>query len=173
MPGRSGRKLTPEDPEYRPPSGIPANGTRPPFEPGNEAAVTHGAYSDKRVAPLATLARAEIVEAAPWLEAEAFGPALDAWSRAEARVALVDSWLQEHGLLDPEGKPRPAAEFVVKLERAAADLRARIGLDPASCVKIRAQLASATSADALESLRAEGRKILEAREAELEAGDSS
>src|SRR5207249_6578202 len=73
----------------RPGQGGPRRGyTWPPFEPGNTAAVRHGAHSERLVAPLAEQVRADLLAAAPWLESAAFESAVAAWSRVEAQVGL-------------------------------------------------------------------------------------
>jgi hypothetical protein len=157
-----------------PASGIPAKGAGhggprrdyawPPFEAGNRAAEKHGAYSERRITPLAEQASSELVEAAPWLNAPAFASAVLAWSRVEAQVALVGAWLAETGPLDSDGKPRSAAEFLVRLERLAADLRGRLGLDPASRARIERDLAAGVRDLDLTSQLAEGRRLREAHE---------
>ena len=32
---------------------------------------------------------------------------LDGWSRAQAKIALMDRWIAEHGFLDDDGNPPP------------------------------------------------------------------
>jgi hypothetical protein len=131
----------------------------PPFVEGNSAAEKHGAFSDRRVDPLAAIAAADLVDAAPWLAAPGFGPAVEAWSRTEARVALIDAYLARHGPLDDEGKPRPATELLVKFERLAADLRGRLGLDPASRARIERDLAAVVRDFDVVAATAEGRRL--------------
>jgi hypothetical protein len=123
---------------------------RPPFAPGNAAALRHGAYSPRRVDPLA----AELVERlagdVDYLRSEpAFAAAVWGWARAEARVQLVSEYVDEHGLLDPKGKPRAAADLLVRLERLASEARSRLGLDPLS----RARLGRDVSAGAFDLAR--------------------
>ncbi len=147
----------------------------PPFEKRNTAALRHGANSERSIAPLAAQIVAAAVERIPWLDVPEFGPALTAWGRAEARCALVSEWLDEHGLLDPEtGAQRPAADFAVKLERLAAEARARLGLDPSSSARLQRDLGAAARDRGLMSREmAEGRRLRLAAEArsELEADE--
>ncbi len=71
------------------------------------------------------------MSAAPYLADDAaYSPAVQAWARAEARVRLLAAFLDEHGALDAEGKPRPALEALYRHERLALDQRSRLGLDP-------------------------------------------
>ncbi len=138
------------------------------FTDGNAAAVRHGAYSERAVDPLARLAHATLKEAAPWITAPAFSHSLAALSRVTAQVTLVDRYVTDVGPLDADGKPRAAVELQVRLERLAADLRSRLGLDPSSYAKIQADLAGAARDVGLEALRAEGEAILRARDLRLE-----
>ncbi|HEX3542784.1 MAG TPA: hypothetical protein VHT75_20315 [Acidimicrobiales bacterium] len=138
----------------------------PPFEVGNTARLRHGADSERIVRPLADRLAAAIVIEAPWLSRPAFAAALAAWSRAEARVLLVSDWLDEHGLLDSEGRPFPAATFADKLEARAGNARAQLGLDPQSFAKLMATIAGIPgAANEIEALRREGAAILAAQAA--------
>lgn len=125
--------------------GMPARDYRwADAEPGNTLAQKHGAWSDRAIAPV----QAAIIEAAtelvPFLDDPSYTPALQAWARVEARCRLVADYLDEHGLLDPEsGKPRPAADLSIRLEKQAADARARLGLDPTSRARLEASLVGA------------------------------
>lgn len=112
---------------YRPPT---------PYEPGNTAALKHGAWSPAVVEPKAT----EILEAVRptvtwWTPADE--PAVQAWARTEARVQLIHEWLVERGSeLDAEGEVLGAANMLTRLEKQAEGLRARLGLDPLSRAKL-------------------------------------
>lgn len=129
-------------PANGPGRGGEAKGTREPFAPGNEVARKHGAYSPRKVDPLArelvdhVLAVAD-VEGLPWLNQASHGPALWAWARAEVRVQLLTEWLEAQsadgnagGLLDDDGEVRSAAMFLDRCEKEAAGARSRLGLDP-------------------------------------------
>jgi len=117
--------------------------THAPFETGNLVALKHGAKSERIVEPLANEARARLLDLAPWLSSPTFAGSVAALARVEAKISLVDAWLDTvGGDLDEDGKPRPAAEFALRLEKLGADLRARLGLDPTACARIRRDLAS-------------------------------
>lgn len=118
------------------------------------------------MAPLADRLAAELVELAPWTSRPAFAAAVAAWSRAEARCHLVGDWLDERGLLDEAGEPRPATGFLLRLESQASTLRARLALDPSSLAALLAKLAGAPAqhvAEEREALLAEARVLVEAR----------
>jgi hypothetical protein len=77
-------------------AGVPARGySWEPFRPGNEVGLRHGAWSPRRVDPLA----AEMVEQlladddVAYLQAAKWGPAVWAWARCEARIQLVAEYL--------------------------------------------------------------------------------
>lgn len=163
VPGPSGE----ESRAGREGGGRPARGySWAPFQPGNVAGLRHGAGSERKVSPIASRLAAELAETAPWTSRPAFAASVAAWSRAEARVSLVAGWLDEHGLLDPDGEPRGAAAFLVKLESQAANLRARLGLDPAALAGLLAKLAEVPGevvAEERERLLAEARALVEGR----------
>ena len=117
----------------RPPSGIPARHYKwEPFQPGHELSMRHGAWSERRVAPLAARLVAEVVEGNSYLQDAAYASALQSWGRTEARIELVTTYMLEHGDLDGDGSVRPAADLLNRLEARAENLRARLGLDPLS-----------------------------------------
>lgn len=129
--------------DLRPPSGVPARGSWPPFEDGNLAAVRHGAYSPRQVSALA----AEIVERVAldaYLREPRYAAALWAWASAEARCQLLREYLDEQGPLDPKGRPRPAVDALIRFERLAGEQRQRLGLDPLSRARLGRDVTAAT-----------------------------
>jgi hypothetical protein len=115
----------------------------PPFEEGNSAALTHGAFSPRKVNPLAEqIAGVLLTQGPSFLRSPEYGLAVWGLARTEARIQTVSEWLDEHGELDDEGLPRPAGSLLLKLERLAAEHRSRLGLDPSSRVRIERDLAS-------------------------------
>lgn len=147
----------------------------PPFPPGNTAALKHGAQSPQVVRPLADAIAAELATIAPWTSAPAYATTVGALAWTEAQVLLLREWLDEQGLLDGDGIPRPASNRLDRLEARAENLRARCGLDPLSMVKLLGGLtaiAATTGGDDLERLKAEGRRIVSTwqdAQAELDA----
>lgn len=141
------------------------------FEPGNTAAERHGANSERRWRPLAEALSIEAIEVAPWLTRRAFRLAVEAWSVAEAKCQLVDAWLDDHGLLDGEGVPFPANALSDRLHARCITLRSQLGLDPVSFAKLLATFAGVPGGeDALEALKAEGKRLVEARTEALPSG---
>jgi hypothetical protein len=107
-----------------------------PFQPGHELSTKHGAWSPRKVDPLAAEIAAEARQVAPWLTA-VDEPALKAWATCEARIHLVETWLlgratadNAGGMLDDDGEVRGATNLLVKLETAAAGHRDRLGFTP-------------------------------------------
>jgi len=152
--------------------GKPARGyTWPPFEPDNTAALTHGATSERKWRPIAEQLAADMLREAPWLCRQAFSLAVAAWAATEAKAALVDRWLDEHGLLTDDGDPRPANSLSDRLHARAITLRSQLGFDPVSFAKLLATFAGVPGGeDALSALKAEGARLVEARSAALPAG---
>jgi hypothetical protein len=90
------------------------------------------------------LKRAEVaVRVVPYISAPEFERTLAAWSRAEARAALLTTYPDEHGSLDPKGNPCPALDALPRWERLAADHRGRLGLDPAFRARLEREMADA------------------------------
>ncbi len=132
----------------------------PPFDPGHTLSTRHGADSERRWRPIADRLAAEALDQAPWLGRRSFRAALAAWAKAEARVELVDAWLDEHGVLDADGVPRPAATYALRLEASAATRRAALGLDPQSFARLLVTFEQTEGAqDVLSALRAEARQM--------------
>lgn len=127
-------------------AGLPARGySWPPFAPGHELAVKHGAYSPRRVDPLA----AELVglvladDAVAYLREPRWRPALWAWARAEAQVQLLTEYLEakgagvEGGVGDlGEERVRSAYLLLHRAETRATTGRTRLGLDPLSAARL-------------------------------------
>jgi hypothetical protein len=129
--------------------------TRPPFAPGNTAAERHGAWSERRVAPVAQelidglLEQAEADPQFAHLKTPVFRPALRAWARCEARIEVLASWLEDRtsgalpGDLDADDAVRPGAELLRRLEQQALRHRTQLAIDPASFARLRRDAGSA------------------------------
>jgi hypothetical protein len=142
----------------------------PDFTEGNQVAERHGAFSARRWRPLAEELAAEALDESPWLTRPAFRRAVHAWATTEAKAELVDRYLDGHGLLNAEGVPHPANALSDRLHARAITLRGQLGFDPVSFAKLLATFAGIPGGeDALEQLRAEGRRLVDARDA-LPAG---
>src|SRR4051794_6535734 len=109
---------------------VPKGERAPAFEPGNDAAETHGALSSRRVEPLASDLAAELLAVAPWCGQGAFAATVAAWSWSEAQAALLRAYIDEHGMLDADGRPLPALALLDRVETRAGRLRDALGLTP-------------------------------------------
>lgn len=142
-------------------------GQRPPFQPGNESAVVHGARSERYVGPLAARIAEELLEDADTpghLREPLFAASVQAWARAEAVVTLLWRWLDgqdiEAGLTavatttedEVASGGKVSRRSVTKTlpsvldqlrryESIASSLRSKLGLDPASAAKVSRDLA--------------------------------
>jgi hypothetical protein len=126
----------------------PARGytiTHPPFEDGNDVALRHGAYSPRRVDPLASeLVEAEVARASvegsatSYLAEPSYRPALWAWGRAEARCQLIVEWLEDKASIgiDSDGEELGALRALARFEQRAMAMRSRLGLDPLSRARL-------------------------------------
>jgi hypothetical protein len=145
----------------------PSRYHRPDFEEGNWLALKHGARSARKVAPVAEEIVRRLPVVAPWTARPAFAGAVASYSWVEAQLVLLRVYVSEHGVLDSDGEPRGAANYMDKLERRASSLRVELGLGPQSLAKLLSSLTSVAVAggdeDGLAALKAEGAKIVEAR----------
>lgn len=133
-------------------------GQRPPFTPGHELSTQHGAYSPRKVDPLAK----ELVDAMledptlGYLKASAFRPALWAWARAESQAQLLAEYLEgrgKGGVGDLKDKRVQSAYLLLHRAEARADRgRVRLGLDPLSRSRLGKDIAQGRAADAAAAL---------------------
>lgn len=112
-------------------------------EAGNVAALVHGARSLRLVDPVAVELVAEAQAELPYLGEAKYRATLEAWGRAEARVRLLERFLETEGLLTSEGDVRAAAAFQLQCETQAARLRSQLGLTPEAAAKIGKDVAGA------------------------------
>ena len=96
----------------------------------------HGGWSERRIQPLAARLAEQLASAAPWTTRPAYAATVAAWSRAEARCQLIGGWLDEVGHLAEDGRPRPATNWLDKLEARASRLRAELGLTPMALARL-------------------------------------
>lgn len=128
-------------------------GQRPPFQPGNTLAVTHGAYSSKRTDPIA---RRYIDELAgdpglEYLTAPRFHAAVWAWASTMAKVELLQEWVDGMPIqqaADSDKGKTSALELLRKWMATAQTQAARLGLDPLSAARLGKDIAGARQADA-------------------------
>lgn len=108
---------------------------RPPFEQGNDAAVTHGGYSSMLIAARVAELTAEIETAVPTLTAVRYASAVRAWATAEARLDRVREYVWNRPVEELSGE-RGTGAYELGLERLAVRLRAELALSIASHASI-------------------------------------
>lgn len=169
MPEGRGKGLTVPDgwvPEFP--------GQRPPFQPGHELSMKHGAGSPRKRDPIAQALAAELLmdDSVGYLKAPRFAAAVQAWAQAEAKVALISDWVDsmpiEKAAESKQGSTS-ALELLRKWETTASTHRARLGLDPVSAAKLGRDVSQGRQADAATALtrmrsEAEARRAAEAGE---------
>ena len=146
-------------------------GQRPPFEPGHELSTRHGAWSDRKVRPIAEVILQDVLSdpACEYLRAPRFAAELTAWSVAEARCRLLESYIAHLAEGDDTGvgdlsneRTRSAWALLHRCETRAQSGRDRLGLSPLSAGRIAKDLAFAQSARDLDRLKQIGAGLLEA-----------
>jgi hypothetical protein len=107
-------------------------GQRPPMrgEPGNSSAEKHGAYSPRRIRPLAVewLKRLEESMRAAGVHASLDDVARERLASALARCDLLEQDLDERGYLDGTGELTTAAIYLHKLDRQVMQQLRELGL---------------------------------------------
>lgn len=134
-----------------------------------------GAWSERKLAPIAKRLEEEILELAPWCARPAFATAVRAWAWAEAACELYRAWFGQVGLRDAEGQLTGLQNWD-RCEARAAKLRSRLSLDPNALAKLLSSLAlvaaSGGDSQGLAAVKAEGAAIVAARERQLERVDN-
>jgi len=121
--------------------------SRPPFEPGNDLAVTHGAYSPARVDPIAETNVARVL-ADPdlnYLSAPRFRHSLWAWARAEAQIELLVEYIADCASNLSNKRTKAAYDLLERAETRSDKLRTKLGLDPTGYARLMKDLAIARS----------------------------
>lgn len=145
----------PGHPGFRPPA---------PYESGNEAALRHGAWSPRRVDPLAADVIAAVRPTLTWLT-PADEPALQAWGRVEAQCQLIDAYLAAAGDVTEDGvgdldTERVRAAYLAqhRFETRAATLRTQLGMTPLARARLGRDVAAA-GASLAEQMAAEAARL--------------
>lgn len=156
----------------------PARGySWPPFQPGHELSMRHGAWSPRKVDPLAEQLAEELLadEGVAYLRQPRWAAAVAAWARCEARITLVSEYLvglAGVGQLGDLEDPRVTAAYRLldRWEAAATQQRGRLGLDPLSASRIGRDVAQGRQADAATIMAELHRLELERKQREQEVG---
>jgi hypothetical protein len=138
-----------------------------PFQPGNTAAVTHGARSPRIIEAKAAEVHTELLEVAPWLDRDEFLPAVVRYLQACAREQLLHEHITRLSADDGPGAVSSRTwEQATAAARLAAKLGQDLGLDPIGHARLRAVAGAAeVTAITLADLQATGREIMARRTA--------
>ena len=145
----------------------------PPFEPDNWAGLRHGATSPRVLGPVADRLAEGLGEVAPWTVAGAFVGSVASWAHAEAQVYLLRQYVDERGVLDEDGQPRPAAGMLERVELRLVGLRDRLGLTPLALGRLLATLSQVDGdrgEQGLEALRRAGAELRRAADQRVVEG---
>lgn len=134
------------------------SGQRPPFEKGNEAALTHGAHSKRRIEGIAKKINDELLERFP--VAREYPETLTALARVEGITRMLFADLATNGLYNKnaEFKSSQISRYLTA-ENTGAKLRASLGMTPMSEAEVARDRAVAAHAtvDVVSELMKQGR----------------
>lgn len=116
------------------------------FEPGNTVRLTHGARSERVIAPLTAEIANDLMREHERLRSPLYRESVLQYARYLAQIEVLEKFLDEHGDIDSDGKVRNAAEFRLKVSKAATNLADRLGLTPLANARLGKDVAS-TQAD--------------------------
>jgi hypothetical protein len=120
----------------------------------NTRAVSHGAFSERLVGPIASDMLAAVDEMCAGLPAEqpGFAAARALLARKLARLSMVSQHLDANGYMNQRGNPRPSVKLELELLRSVEVTLAALGLTPSAAAKLGVDLArSHTLADELDT----------------------
>lgn len=119
------------------PAHRPAGGGKPaPALPGNLMALKHAANVARLVDPMVRELVDEAITTAPYLDDASYRAAVESWATAESKARLLDAYLATVGVVDEDGKPRPALGELRLWEARASAERDRLGLTPLSRARL-------------------------------------
>lgn len=127
---------------------VPAfEGQRPPFQPNNQLAVTHGAYSAKRTDPIARRLIDEVCTdpTTSYLASPKYHAQLWQWAVAQARVEVLTEYVDELGMaaaMDSDRGKTPPVEVLRKWMATSLTLARDLGFTPASAARLGKDVAS-------------------------------
>jgi len=133
--------------------------------PGNTRAVTHGAFCERLVGPIAADVLGVVGEMCEGLPAEqsSFAAGRAVLARKLARLKMVSGHLDEDGYFNKRGNPRPSVELELKLLQSVEKTLNDLGLTPTAAARLGVDLGRvSTLADELEGAKA-ARHAAEAR----------
>lgn len=114
---------------------------RPPFQPGNALAVTHGAYSRSRTDPIARRFVDEIAAdpATAYLAAPSYHSTLWSWAVLMARCEMIETYIQGMTFEEASQSERGAVsplDLLARFSRSALTIAKELGLTPLSRARL-------------------------------------
>jgi len=125
-------------------------------ERGNTRAVSHGAFSERLVGPIARGTLEVVEEMCAGLPAErmSFAAERSVLARKLARLKMVSEHLDENGYFNKRRNARPSVKLELELLRSVEKSLEVLGLTPAAAAKLGVNLARSHSlADELDTAR--------------------
>jgi hypothetical protein len=130
-----------------------------PYEAGNLAALKHGAWSARKVEPIARAFIDAVLERRADLVAHP--EAVFAWAQSEARALMLGEYVADVGV--GSDAALRVLRYEAQFQKLASELRGRLGLDPKSEAElVTAQATAAHEVVDLDAIRARGRAALRA-----------
>jgi hypothetical protein len=130
-------------------------GQRPPFTPGHEVTLKHGAYSPRRTHPLAAVIVERLLEDPDvvFLRSPAYRAQVWRYAHRQARADLLWAWIVDHGE-ECQGCEQCLGWEVRwrEFDTAAGKASERLGLDPLSRARLGKDVAQGRAADAAAEL---------------------
>jgi hypothetical protein len=141
-------------------------GQRPPFGPGNEINLRHGARSERKIAPRAQAVLDDLMadpSLPSYLHDASYRGALAGLARAEAVVDMLEEYVAGMTLRQSTTGALPVLEQLRKWMATAQSHRRALGLDPLSRATLTKDLvtARATAQAAVAQLAEDGRQTRE------------
>ena len=99
------------------------------FQPGHTLTLAHGASSERHIRPLARNQKRRVLRQMGLRsgDVDPIGRALlEHYVRSTAKIALIDAWVDEHGLLLDDGTPQPCMRLYVSLTNTATRTLAKL-----------------------------------------------
>jgi hypothetical protein len=124
--------------------------------------------------PVADRLAAGLGGVAPWTVAGAFAGSVASWAHAEAQAYLLRQYVDERGVLDEDGQPRPAVGMLERVELRLVGLRDRLGLTPLALGRLLATLSQVDGdrgEQGLEALRRAGAELRAAADQRVVEGN--
>jgi hypothetical protein len=145
-------------------------GQRPPFQPGNQLAVTHGAFSARRTDPIARRLIEEVTTdpSTSYLASPKYHAMLWQWAQAAAKVEVLSEWVDTMAIqqaADSDRGKTSALELLRKWMSTSMTLADKLGFTPAAAARLGKDVAQGRQADAA--------TLLTRARAEAEANTSS